>query len=163
MSAATVRHSRSICRVWTRKLASARPPDDSATFLNGEGRAVLLVEDNAVIRRVIRQMLEDQGYAVIEAEDGRSGLKQAGAHKGELDLVVTDVVMPGLSGPELVLQLKSIHPETEMLYMSGYANGFFRDRGLRIGGTVLEKPFTRTALLSAVEAASPKRVTTNSE
>ena len=137
------------------RVGVASPPDDNAFFQRGEGKTVLLVEDNAVIRRVIRQMLADQGYAVIEAEDGRSGLLTANSHKGRLDLVLTDIVMPGLNGPELVSQLKSSHPEISVLYMSGYASEFVMDRGLRIRGTVLEKPFTRAALLSAVEAASP--------
>jgi len=137
------------------RVGVASPPDDNAFFQRGEGKTVLLVEDNAVIRRVIRQMLADQGYAVIEAEDGRSGLLTANSHKGRLDLVLTDIVMPGLNGPELVSQLKTSHPEISVLYMSGYASEFVMDRGLRIRGTVLEKPFTRAALLSAVEAASP--------
>jgi PAS domain S-box-containing protein len=137
------------------RVGIAPPPDDNACFQRGDGKTVLLVEDNEVIRRVIRQMLQDQGYAVVEAENGREGLLQAASQAGRLDLVLTDVVMPGLSGPELVSQLRNSHPELNVLYMSGYASEFVLERGLHIGGTVLEKPFTRAALFSAIEAVSP--------
>jgi PAS domain S-box-containing protein len=134
-------------------VGAAPPSSDDASFQRGEGRTVLLVEDNAVIRRVIRQMLEDQGYFVIEAEDGKNALERIASHEAKLDLVLTDVIMPGLSGPDLASQLKGLYPEIHVLYMSGYASEFVLDRGLRIGGTVLEKPFTRAALLSAIEAS----------
>jgi PAS domain S-box-containing protein len=135
------------------RVGKAPQPDDNTPFQSGHDTTILLVEDNDVIRRVIRQMLEDQGYAVIEAEDGRAALEQAGIHKGHLDMVLTDVVMPGLSGPDLVSQLRNLHPEIHVLYMSGYASEFVLDRGLRVRGPVLEKPFTRAALLSAIEAS----------
>jgi PAS domain S-box-containing protein len=136
-----------------KQVSAAVSPVDHTFFQPGEGKTVLLVEDNEVIRRLVVHMLQGQGYAVIEAENGKSGLQSITSHKGRLDVVLTDVIMPGLSGPEMVSQLKRFHPEATILYMSGYASEFVLDRGLRIGQPVLEKPFTRAALLSAIDTA----------
>ncbi len=137
--------------------------DEKAGFVNEfdeeqvparvEGATVLLVEDDPLLRRLTKQMLEDQGYAVIEAENGGAALEKAATHKGSLDLVLTDVVMPGVSGPQLILQLMDSHPETRFLYMSGYTGELVTEQGADSNVALLEKPFTRASLLRAVQRA----------
>jgi PAS domain S-box-containing protein len=127
--------------------------EEEVAFPRGEGITILLVEDDLIMRRLIHQMLEEQGYSVIEAEDGRSALERAAPHRGSIALVLTDVVMPGVSGPELVLRLMDSHPETKFLYMSGYTGELVVDHGLSEGIALLEKPFTRAALLTTIQTA----------
>ena len=122
-------------------------------FRRGEGTAILLVEDDPVIRGLTRRMLDAQGYSVIEAEDGKSAVAQAQSSPEHIDLVLTDVVMHGMSGPELVLHLMESHPETRFLYMSGYTGELVASHELSEGVTLLEKPFTRASLLSTIQAA----------
>jgi two-component system cell cycle sensor histidine kinase/response regulator CckA len=130
-----------------------RDVEEETAFERGDGTTILLVEDNTVMRRVTRQMLEEHGYSVIEAEDGRAALKRVALHRDVLDLVLTDVVMPGVSGPEMVLRLMDSHPETKFLYMSGYTSELVVEHGLSEGIALLEKPFTRAALLRTIQTA----------
>ncbi len=135
------------------KAGLPRETEEPTAFRRGEGTTILLVEDDRVMRGLTRQMLEGQGYSVIEAEDGNAALEKAAAIPGRVDLVLTDVVMPGKSGPELVLRLMDSHPETRFLYMSGYTGELVEKHGLGESIALLEKPFTRAILLQTVEAA----------
>ena len=135
------------------KAGMDRAAEEEVAFPRGDGSTIMLVEDDPIMRRLTRQMLENQGYSVIEAQDGNSALEAIAAHTGSIDLVLTDVVMPGVSGPELVLRLMNSHPETRFLYMSGYTGELVVDHGLAEGVGLLEKPFTRAALLTTVEKA----------
>ena len=107
---------------------------------------VLLVEDDAAVRAVAERMLRRGGYTILSAEHAEHGLDLARAHEGEIDLLVTDVVMPGLSGPELARRLRDLRPGISTLFISGYA----RDHRLveadeRHAVAFLPKPFTREA------------------
>ncbi len=135
------------------KAGLARETEEEAVFHRGEGTTILLVEDDRVIRQLTRRILEAQGYAVIEAEDGKSALAQVASNPAHIDLVLTDVVMCGMTGPDLVLRLMDSHPGARFLYMSGYTGELVEDRGLSEGIPLLEKPFTRAALLRTIEAA----------
>src|ERR1019366_7832460 len=84
------------------------------------GKTVLLVEDDDLMRGMTRQMLEDHGYGVVEAEDGNSALERLGSHDGSIDVALTDVVMRGMSGPEFARELRNSHPDINVVYMSGY-------------------------------------------
>ena len=118
-----------------------------------EGTTILLVEDDEIMRKLARQMLEDHGYAVIEAKDGTSALAQLDG-KHTVDLVLTDVVMRGMSGPDLALRIMESHPETKVVYMSGYTGELLAGgHGLNDGIALLEKPFTRAVLLKTIHAA----------
>ena len=110
---------------------------------------ILLVEDEPVVRSLVRQMLASGGYDVVEAEDGRVALARAQACEGPIDLLLTDVVMPHMSGHELAARLRSRHPETRVLYTSGYT-----DSGgvLAEGEHFLQKPFGIAALAEKVRA-----------
>ncbi len=112
---------------------------------------ILLVEDDELIRGLTRQMLEEHGYRVLEASDGISALKLVRTDANHFDLVLTDVVMKGMSGPELVRELNRSNPVLRAIFMSGYTGDLVGDVDLAQTGVVLlEKPFTRSALLRVV-------------
>jgi two-component system cell cycle sensor histidine kinase/response regulator CckA len=118
------------------------------------GETILLVEDEAVVRDLVRQVLQETGYAVLEAANGEQALQLSHTHRGPIQLLLTDVVLPGLGGPEVAEQLASTRPEIRVIYMSGYA----QETSMRYGiperqRLFLQKPFTPTTLLTHVRAA----------
>lgn len=117
------------------------------------GTTILLAEDDAIMRRLTRKMLEDHGYKVLEAEDGHVALKVIASSDMPIDLTLTDVVMKGMTGPELVLRLIDSYPQMKVVYMSGYTGELVAHQGLDAGIRLLEKPFTRALLLKTVDAA----------
>ncbi|MGZ4461395.1 MAG: ATP-binding protein [Gaiellaceae bacterium] len=116
----------------------------------GAGR-VLLVEDEPQVRTIAARMLRDAGYDVLEASEGEEALRVL-AREGKIDLLLTDVVMPRLSGPELAEQVRRLRPGIEVLFSSGYANEVLGNGDLA-EARFLAKPFTVTELLRAVEGA----------
>jgi DNA-binding response OmpR family regulator len=108
---------------------------------------VLLVEDEESVRGLVRETLVSKGYRVLEAENGQAGLAVAAAHDGIIELVITDVVMPGMSGRELADQLVAIRPEVKVLYLSGYTEDTIVSEGtIESGKAFLQKPFTLQGL-----------------
>jgi two-component system, cell cycle sensor histidine kinase and response regulator CckA len=112
---------------------------------------ILLAEDEQDVRGVAREFLESGGYTVIEARDGAEALKNVERREGAIDLLVTDMVMPGMTGQELTARLRQSRPDIRVLYMSGYseraaADSARGDSSMRL----LAKPFSRWALLRAV-------------
>jgi PAS domain S-box-containing protein len=118
-----------------------------------EGVTVLLAEDDAIMRRLTRKMLEEHGYKVLEAADGKAALELIGTNHADIDLTLTDVVMKGMSGPELVLRLIDSHPAMKVVYMSGYTGELVASQGVDSAIRLLEKPFTRGSLLRILDAA----------
>ncbi len=117
----------------------------------GRGRTVLLVEDEAAILRLGRAMLEGLGYTVLAAPTPAEGLRIAASHPGTIDLLITDVVMPGMNGLELAGQLAAARPEVRCLFMSGYTADVIAHRGiLNEGVQYLQKPFSRLELAAKV-------------
>src|SRR2546425_2677178 len=108
------------------------------------GRETLLVaEDEQLVRLLARKILEHAGYAVLVASGGPDALRLAGQHRGPIDLLLTDVVMPEMSGRELMHRLAGHRPEMRVLYMSGYADEAVERHGVLDPGTaVIQKPFT---------------------
>ena len=116
-----------------------------------QGTTILLVEDDEIMRSLTRQVLQEHGYTVFDADDGKSALEWVESHPGQIDLLLTDVVMRRMSGPELVERLSASHPNLQVIYMSGYTGELIAEREvLKRGVTLLEKPFTRTALLNTI-------------
>jgi two-component system, cell cycle sensor histidine kinase and response regulator CckA len=114
---------------------------------------VLLVEDEASLRKLTRDVLQEMGYAVREAVDATQALEIA-KESPAIDLLLTDVVMPGMSGRALADALAISHPNTRVLFMSGYIYGGIAEPGaLDAGMTILRKPFTREELIRRVEKA----------
>jgi nitrogen-specific signal transduction histidine kinase/CheY-like chemotaxis protein len=113
------------------------------------GETVLVVEDEAALREVTRRILARNGYQVITAASGPEALKIARNYQGEIHLLVTDVVMPHMLGKEVAEQVLLIKPETEVLYMSGYARPVLASQGrLEPGVALVEKPFSEADLLA---------------
>jgi two-component system cell cycle sensor histidine kinase/response regulator CckA len=110
---------------------------------------ILLVEDEKGVRELAREYLEMSGYTVIEAEDGHTALELAAMHSGTIHLLMTDVVMPGISGRELADRVKRIRPKIQVLYMSGYTDQAVVHHGiLDMDAVLLQKPFTMATLSS---------------
>jgi len=118
-----------------------------------EGTIVLLAEDDSMMRRLTREILEKHGYKVLEAEDGKAALEVVAQNHQAIDLVLTDVVMKGMNGPEMVLRLLDRHPAMKVVYMSGYTGELVVHNGGDSGIRLLEKPFTRSSLLKTIDAA----------
>ena len=122
----------------------------------GTGETVLVVEDEAAIRRVTNRLLTRNGYRVLLAASGAEALELAATH--HFDVLLTDVVMPGLSGPELADRIRHRRPEVRVLFMSGYSQGVLSpQQGLGEGAALMDKPFSERTLLDKLAAlrASP--------
>ena len=112
---------------------------------------VLFAEDSAAVRAVGKQVLERQGYTVLEAPDGEVAVHLAQRHSGPIHLLLTDVVMPGMSGRQLADQLARTRPDTKVLYASGYTGDAVVRHGVLEDGTpYLQKPFTPESLARKV-------------
>jgi len=132
--------------------AEADTPHLAADLRGGE--TVLVVEDQPMLRRLVQRILEQHGYRAIPAANGREALKIAGAPDQAIDIIVTDVVMPEMSGLELGARARELRPGVRILYTSGYtqeAPG--GGRPLPDGVKFLQKPFTPAALLEKVREA----------
>jgi two-component system cell cycle sensor histidine kinase/response regulator CckA len=115
------------------------------------GETILLAEDEDVVRRLILTVLRNKGYTVIEATDGEQALQMSTQHPGKIELLLTDTVMPGMSGPILSHQLKTARPEIKVLYMSGYTNdAVVLHEMLESSVAFLQKPFPPDALVRKV-------------
>lgn len=135
------------------KEASAAPEVPGRIAAAPARRTILVVEDEPAVRELTSRILEGRGYDVVSADSGPAGI-EACARDDTIDLVITDVVMPGMSGPEMAVEIGARKPELAVLYMSGYTDDFVARAAIAEAGTpVLEKPFTADALLAAVDQA----------
>jgi len=127
--------------------AAALPP-------RARGETILLVEDDSLMRTLTRQMLEEHGYRVLEAPDGRSALAKLRENGVHVDAILSDVVMPGMSGPDLALELTHLFPAAKVVFMSGYTGEFITQNGDKKNEIpLLDKPFTRLSLLKTMHSA----------
>jgi PAS domain S-box-containing protein len=118
-----------------------------ARLAAGRGETILLVEDAQRVRAVVREILEMSGYAVLEARHGAEALEVSHQTAGPIHLLVTDVVMPQMSGRELAQRLATLRPDLKVLYMSGYTDDAIVRHGVLAAGIAfLSKPFTPDAL-----------------
>jgi PAS domain S-box-containing protein len=117
----------------------------------GGTETVLLVEDEDSVRQLVRETLESRGYRVLESANGQAALALAASHPEPIHLVITDVVMPGLNGHELIQQLRAARPGIKTLYLSGYAqDAFSGSTAAEAQKTFLQKPFTLQSLARKV-------------
>jgi two-component system cell cycle sensor histidine kinase/response regulator CckA len=124
--------------------------DDEDLLVAPRGsEVVMLVEDEKGVRELTREYLETSGYTVLDACDGASALELAREHKGPIHALITDVVMPGLSGRDLGMQIAKMRPGIKVMYMSGYTDqSMFRSGILDKGAELLQKPFGMATLAS---------------
>jgi len=123
----------------------------------GGTETILLVEDEAMVRDLAQEVLKDVGYTVIAVDRPDEALEISEQNKGPIDLVLTDVVMPGMSGPELVKRLKPKRPDIKVLYVSGYAADALVRHGLpHSKSAFLQKPFAPAALVRKVREVLTK-------
>jgi len=123
--------------------SSVRPPTGTET--------ILLVEDASALRKLARKILERYGYTILDAPDGDEALRICERHQGTIHLLLTDVVMPGMSGRALADRLALLHPATKVLYASGYTDNAIIHHGALIAGTAfIQKPYTPEALARKV-------------
>ena len=122
----------------------APPPQRSVT--------ILLVEDNDNLRNLLHRALEGNGFSVFAAADGAEALRLCQQHDGTIDLVVSDIVMPGPNGLELAERIRAARPETKFLFITGFGDQFpeLRER-IKLDANILEKPFLPSELLRKVE------------
>jgi len=112
---------------------------------------ILLVEDEEQVRNLSKEILEGYGYSVLAAPDGSAGLSLGKEFPGRIDLVLTDVIMPQMGGKELVDQLKSVRPESKILFMSGFTDDAIIHHGVSDDGVFfLQKPFSTECLAAKV-------------
>jgi two-component system cell cycle sensor histidine kinase/response regulator CckA len=134
-------------RIEDEQTVRGRDGKSEARELPRGSETVLLVEDEKGVRELAREYLELTGYTVIAAEDGHTALELAAMHVGPIQLLMTDVVMPGISGRELAGRVKTIRPEIKVLFMSGYTDQAVVRHGiLDTDAALLQKPFTMAAL-----------------
>jgi CheY-like chemotaxis protein len=131
--------------------------EPTAPQLRGR-ETVLLVEDEEMVRELGSRVLNSHGYLVLEAEDGHEALDVCRHHEGPIDLVVTDVVMPGMNGSELAERVADLVPGAEILFISGYTGGALVEHGVLEDGTnFLQKPFSPDAFVRTVRGILDRR------
>ena len=112
---------------------------------------LLVVEDDAAVRSVIIAMLEGSGYTILEARNGNEALEIYKKHDGEIHLLLSDVVMPGMSGRELAEKISEQHPRMRILFMSGYTDNAIQHHGVLDSDTAfIEKPFSPVQLTGKI-------------
>ncbi len=130
-----------------------------APVVRGGGETILLVEDEALVRKLASRILAGGGYRILEAAGGPEALEVATTFDGPIDLLLTDVVMPELPGPDLAAEVIRVRPGLKVLFMSGYnEQALGRDGGILSGAPLLHKPFGSSELLACVaEVLEPAR------
>ena len=119
--------------------------------------SVLLVEDEEGVRRLIATILEQHGYRVLAAPDPEEALRMYEQCAHRIDLLISDVVMPGMRGPELAAHLREHQPDMNVLFISGYTDPSIPNQVVSVGSHFLQKPFAVDALVRAVnEALGPR-------
>ncbi len=133
-----------------REVVADTLPADSAPASRGR-ETILLVEDSGPVRRLVERMLSRKGYTVLVAESATAALRHCSRHDGPIDLLLTDVVLPRISGPEIARQARELRPELRVLYMSGFTDETLTQHGLSsLEPDLLAKPFSSSTVLARV-------------
>jgi signal transduction histidine kinase/CheY-like chemotaxis protein len=126
-------------------------PESDADTEKQVMQTILLVEDDPMIRGLVSQTLEAQKYKVVVADDGWEAVQLARKYSEPIDLLFTDVVMPGLGGAELAMAVRELHPGIKELFMSGYSRSQVTEEGVSPDAALLEKPFTPDKVVAMVK------------
>ena len=133
---------------WDARIHEVRPRLVPAGIAQPGSKQVLLAEDEPLVRNLMEGLLRSWGYRVISARNGREAMEIAEKHKGPIDLLVSDVTMPEMEGPELAEKLKAKRPRLRVILLSGYSpTGFVIQHGWKF----IQKPFQLQELRAALE------------
>ncbi len=135
---------------------TVQPAQSEKDVAAGGNETILLVEDERALRSTIRDFLEESGYQVLEGGNGLEALEIAAQHPGAIELLLTDVIMPGMSGTELLGRLLVEYPNLQVVLMTGYTDDVLVRQGMT-RSSVIQKPFTGHALLRKIQAALSAR------
>jgi CheY-like chemotaxis protein len=133
-----------------RESITAGSTPSAAAATSGGLETILLVEDEEALRAATCEFLQSRGYTVLVAGDGAEATRICEQHTGNIDVILTDLVMPGMDGTELSKVVAAHYPDIRVLYMSGYTDRFIE--GLSAGTVLLQKPFTFAALTGKLRA-----------
>ena len=136
-----------------------QPPNGAVIHRQAGGdETILLIEDEHAIAEFCRRVLTNLGYHVIVTTDGSAAVEAARNHPDPIELVLSDVIMPGMRGPDAVATIRASHPEVAVLFASGYTADAFTENGVLTGGVkMIEKPFTAASLADSVREALDAR------
>jgi DNA-binding response OmpR family regulator len=123
---------------------------------------ILLVDDDPAVRAYVREALGIAGFTILEAADGNEALRIAETTRRPIEMLVTDINMPGIDGLELARRVQTLRPDTSVLYMSGAPAEFLAARGTQTGTVFLRKPFGPDVLLERVHDAMRASAATRS-
>ena len=138
-------------RIYLPRTVELAQPDTAEVIATAAGfETLLVVEDKDNVRAIVRKSLAAHGYTVLEARVGSEALEVARRYAGPIHLLLTDVVMPAMDGLKLAEQLRLIHGETRVLFMSGYTDEAVARSGLIGAGVFIHKPFTPDQIRSKV-------------
>ncbi len=130
------------------RLEKPGPEAEPIEVRSGAGRSVLVVEDEPGVRKLVGRILLGAGFDVLTADDAESALRIAERFEGKIDVVLTDVILPQMSGKQLSERLTSQRPDTKTLYMSGYTDDIVAERGtISEHESFIQKPFNSGGLL----------------
>jgi two-component system, cell cycle sensor histidine kinase and response regulator CckA len=139
------------CNPRLEERGEAGPVGMAEAGMSRGGEIVLVVDDEAAVRSAVREILQPTGYLVLEAASGEEALRICAGQEGPIRLLLTDVVMPRMSGPQLAQWVARMRPEMRVLYMSGYADdAMIRHEVVEQGVAFLQKPFMPDALAHRV-------------
>ncbi|MDQ6718456.1 MAG: response regulator [Gemmatimonadota bacterium] len=124
---------------------------------------VLIVDDEEAIRAIVSRVVTNNGHVVLDAHHGADALRVAAAHDGPIDLVISDMYMPGMRGPEIVEELRRQRPGIRALYMSGYGEEDVVRSGVLPGESFLRKPFNGIQIMVAIASAMGDRSSADSD
>ena len=132
-------------------MAPTLVPADERAIERAKAATILLVEDDSTLRKLVERILRREGHEVLAAAHGADAAEVSGLHAGQIDLLITDVVMPGMNGREVVERIRASRPEIGVLYMSGYTDDSVLVRGVHdLRDSLLLKPFTSRDLVGKV-------------
>jgi len=142
----------------------AVPTEGTENLVTNAAETILLVEDEEMVRKLTRDILESRGYRVLSAQDGEEALTLCRTHREEIQLLLTDVVMPKMNGKKAAEAIMALHPEMGVLYMSGFTDDAIVHHGvLHPGMNFIEKPFTAEVLARKVREVLDKSRTREQE
>jgi CheY-like chemotaxis protein len=153
-------------KIYLPRMAASEEAQILETMAEAPGgwETILLVEDAEAVRTLVRQVLETSGYHVLEAANGSAALLLEQHYAEEVHLLLTDVVMPDMSGKDLADRLITVHPYMSVLYMSGYTDDAIIHHGVLSPGTnFMQKPFTPSALITKVREILNSRQNSRSQ